>query len=277
MLQLNNLTYCWPSATQECISQLSLQVTHGEWVALVGDNGAGKSTLLRLAAGLLRPDNGQILFEGRSLSDYSAPQRACHIGVLFQEAERQIFHSKVFDEVAFGLRRQKCPTAEIEERTLKALEICGLSDVAQQHPLDLHSGQRRMVAVASLSVVAPKLLLLDEPSRDFDAYWLGYFERWLDLQRAAGTAVLTISHDLDFIARHFNRVIQLDAGKLVADASAAEVLNNPSLQPLSALPSPTLFSLSKALDLPLESDPQRWAQMLLNESIAQERNNKLQN
>ncbi len=263
MLQLNNLTYSWPGATQECISQLSFQIASGEWVALVGDNGAGKSTLLRLAAGLLRPDSGQILLDDRSLSDYSAPQRANHIGVLFQEAERQIFHSKVIDEVAFGLRRQKLAASEVEARTLEALDICGLSEVAQQHPLDLHSGQRRMVAVASISVVAPKLLLLDESSRDFDAHWLGYFERWLDLQRAAGTAVLTISHDLDFIARHFNRVIQLDSGKLIADASAAEVLNNPRLQPPSKLPAPTLFSLSKALELSLESDPQRWAEMLL--------------
>lgn len=264
MLRLDNLTYRWPGASQDCLSQLSLQIPTGEWVALVGDNGAGKSTLLRLAAGLLRPDSGQALLADRSLTDYSAPQRACQLGVLFQEAERQIFHSTVIDEVAFGLRRQKLPTEEVQRRSLQALEACGLAAVAQVHPLDLHAGQRRMVAVASLSAVAPPLLLLDEPSRDFDAYWLAWFERWLSAQRAAGTTILAISHDLDFIARHFSRVVHLASGTLIADGTPAAVLNNPALQPTSSLPAPTLFSLSQALTLPLESDPQRWAQQLLN-------------
>lgn len=264
MLQLHNLSYRWPGATQSCLTRLSLRVSPGEWVALVGDNGAGKSTLLRLAAGLLRPDAGQALLNGKTLADYSAPQRACRIGVLFQEAERQIFHSKVIDEVAFGLRRQKLPAKDILQRSLQALDECGLADVAQSHPLDLHAGQRRMVAVASLSAVAPPLLLLDEPSRDFDARWLARFERWLAARRTAGTAIVAISHDLDFIARHFNRVVRLSQGMLVADGAPAEVLDHAELQQASPLPAPTLFSLSRALDMALENDPQRWADRLLS-------------
>ena len=263
MLQLDNISYRWPHTSHSCLSDLSLQLNAGEWIALVGDNGAGKSTLLRLAAGLLTPSAGQVRLAGRGLSDYSAPQRANHIGVLFQEAERQIFYSTVFDEVAFGLRRQKLAAEEVARRTQEALVICGLETVADQHPLDLHAGQRRMVAVASLCATAPAILLLDEPSRDFDAYWLAKFEHWLEIQRAAGTAILAISHDLDFIARHFPRVIHLEAGQFIADGSPEQVLRNPTLQPPSVLPAPTLYSLSAAHDLPLESDPQRWTQLWL--------------
>ncbi|MBS0847932.1 ABC transporter ATP-binding protein [Citrobacter sp. JGM124] len=263
MLQLDNLSYRWPHTSNNCISDLSLQLTPGEWVALVGDNGAGKSTLLRLAAGLLTPNNGEVRLKGQHLADYSAPQRANHIGVLFQEAERQIFYNSVFDEVAFGLRRQKLPSSEVTRRTQEALVICGLEDVATQHPLDLHAGQRRMVAVACLCATAPSILLLDEPSRDFDAYWLSRFEYWLETQRAAGTAILAISHDLDFIARHFPRVIHLDAGTLIADGSPEQVLRAPALQPPSVLPAPTLYALSEAQSLALESDPHRWAQLWL--------------
>jgi len=259
MLQLDNLSYRWPHTSNNCISDLSLALNSGEWVALVGDNGAGKSTLLRLAAGLLTPTEGEVRLNGQGLTTYSAPQRASHIGVLFQEAERQIFYNTVFDEVAFGLRRQKLAADEVTRRTEEALVICGLEDVAQQHPLDLHAGQRRMVAVASLCATAPPILLLDEPSRDFDAFWLSRFEYWLERQRAAGTTILAISHDLDFIARHFPRVIHLDAGQLIADGSPEQVLRNPALQPPSALPAPTLYALSEAHALPLESDPQRWA------------------
>ena len=259
MLQLDNLSYRWPHTSNDCISELSLQLAEGEWVALVGDNGAGKSTLLRLAAGLLTPSHGEVRLQSQTLTNYSAPQRASHIGVLFQEAERQIFYNSVFDEVAFGLRRQKLPNTEVTRRTQEALVICGLEDVAREHPLDLHAGQRRMVAVASLCATAPSILLLDEPSRDFDAYWLSRFEYWLETQRAAGTAILAISHDLDFIARHFPRVVHLDSGQLIADGTPEQILRNPTLQPPSVLPAPTLYALSEARALPLESDPQRWA------------------
>lgn len=247
MLHLESLNYAWPGTGQNCITRLSLTIAPGEWVALAGDNGAGKSTLLRLAAGLLRPDAGHALFCGQELTDYTAAQRANHIGVLFQEAEHQIFHSTVYDEVAFGLRRRKLPATEIKRRTLQAITDCGLDDVIQLHPLDLHAGQRRMVAVAGLSAAAPSFLLLDEPGRDFDAVWLTRFESWLALQQAAGTAILAISHDFDFIARHFPRVVHLEAGKIIADGSAQNVLYHPQLQSPGVLPAPTLHSLRRAL------------------------------
>jgi len=269
MLEINHISFRWPKTPDDCISDLSLSIAPGEWIALVGDNGAGKSTLLRLAAGLLTPTEGEVLLEGQILSQYSAPQRASQIGVLFQEAERQIFHNTVYDEVAFGLRRQKLPADERERRTLQALEICGLQEVARHHPLDLHAGQRRMVAVASLCASKPKLLLLDEPSRDFDAHWLQRFEHWLALERQAGTAILAISHDLDFIARHFTRVIHLDAGTLLNEGAPTEVLNSPMLQSPSPLPAPTLYALSEACGLALESSPQRFAAQWLSHRLWQ--------
>lgn len=249
MLQLENLSYRWPDSTIDNIQSLSLSIRTGEWVAVVGDNGAGKSTLLRLLAGLLRPTQGDIRLDNQSLNLLSSPQRANHIGILFQEAEKQIFHSCVRDEIAFGLKRQKHHKRDIQARVQQALEICHLSDVADKHPLDLHAGQRRMVAVACLEAVSPKLLLLDEPSRDFDAFWMRKFEDWLTLQREKGVTVVSISHDFDFVARHFQRVIHLSNGNLIADGQPLEILGHPELQVESPLPAPTLMSLSQQLKI----------------------------
>lgn len=249
MLQLENLSYRWPSSTIDNIQSLSLSIRPGEWVAVVGNNGAGKSTLLRLLAGLLRPTQGDIRLDRLPLNLLSSPQRANHVGILFQEAEKQIFHSCVRDEIAFGLKRQKHHKRDIQARVQQALEICHLSDVADKHPLDLHAGQRRMVAVACLEAVSPKLLLLDEPSRDFDAFWMRKFEHWLTLQREKGVSVVSISHDLDFVARHFQRVIHLSNGNLIADGQPLEVLGHPELQVESPLPAPTLMSLSQQLQI----------------------------
>lgn len=176
MLTLNQVAYRWPNAAADCLHAISLELQDGEWLALTGDNGAGKSTLLRIMAGLLSPTSGSVTLNGEPIAQLKNRQRAAAIGVLFQEAENQIFHSNVAQEVAFGLKLQRLSAEEISRRTQAALRLCQLTDVAEAHPLDLHAAQRRMVAVASLEAMAPPVLLLDEPSRDFDAHWLTVFE-----------------------------------------------------------------------------------------------------
>ncbi|EAY4942922.1 ATP-binding cassette domain-containing protein [Salmonella enterica] len=194
MLTLNQVTYRWPDAAADCLHAISLELRDGEWLALTGDNGAGKSTLLRIMAGLLSPTSGSVTLNGEPIAQLKNRQRAAAIGVLFQEAENQIFHSNVAQEVAFGLKLQRLSAEEISRRTQAA--------------------QRRMVAVASLEAMAPPVLLLDEPSRDFDAHWLTVFEHWLATCRARGTSVVAISHDAAFTRRHFSRVVRLHNGAI---------------------------------------------------------------
>lgn len=214
MLTLNQVSYRWPNAADDCLRTISLELREGEWLALTGDNGAGKSTLLRVMAGLLSPSSGTITLQSRPIAQLKNRERAQSLGVLFQEAENQLFHSKVAEEVTFGLRLQKRPATEVAQRTAAALQLCQLEEVADAHPLDLHTAQRRMVAVASLEAIAPAILLLDEPSRDFDAHWLGVFENWLAVCRARGTSVVAISHDAAFTQRHFSRMVRLESGQL---------------------------------------------------------------
>ncbi|MBO9073852.1 MAG: ATP-binding cassette domain-containing protein, partial [Escherichia coli] len=113
MLTLNQISYRWPGAATDCLCDISLQLKQGEWLALTGDNGAGKSTLLRVMAGLLPPTAGTVMLQQQAMKNLKNRQRAAKIGVLFQEAENQLFHSTVADEIAFGLKLQKCPADEI--------------------------------------------------------------------------------------------------------------------------------------------------------------------
>ena len=211
MLIMKDMAFSWEDRNP-CLHNVNLHIHRGEQWVITGENGAGKSTLLRLAAGLLAPSQGTLYLNGTETTSMKAVDKAAQAGMLFQEVERQLFHSSVVEEIRFGLRLQGLDKEVIEQRTADALALCELASVATKHPLDLHSGQRRMVAVACLCAMEPPLLLLDEPSRDFDPYWLAVFERWLSHSRERGATVLAISHDPEFTARNFQKVIHVCNG-----------------------------------------------------------------
>lgn len=211
LLLIQDLDFRWKGRSEPLLRSLNAELRAGERAALVGPNGAGKSTLMRLCAGLLTPERGEALLGGASVSAMQPKERAARIGFLFQDAERQIFHSTVASEVLFSLRDKPLSPGERMERLDAALRATGLRGKEKRHPLDLNAAERRMVAVASIAVRDAELLLLDEPSRDFDPQWQELFEEWL---RGQSAAVLAISHDPDFVERLFPQVWSLNEGRL---------------------------------------------------------------
>lgn len=214
LLELAGLEFGWPGAGTPLLRGLNGVVRSGERVALVGPNGVGKSTLLRLCAGLLAPSSGEVRLGGKPIAPMHPAERAARVGFLFQDPERQIFHSTVRDEVLFSLRGVPLSHEEREARLRQALEETGLTGREECHPLDLHSAERRMVALASIGIREPELLLLDEPTRELDDEWQTCFEHWLEARSAA---VLAISHDPAFVARLFPRVWCLKEGRLTSE------------------------------------------------------------
>jgi energy-coupling factor transport system ATP-binding protein len=221
LLRIDDVSFRWKGQEHPLLRSIGKELARGERVALVGPNGAGKSTLMRLCAGLLAPEGGAVLLNGRSVTSMNPKERAPKIGFLFQDAERQIFHSTVEAEVLFSLRNAPLSGEEKMERLEKALDAAGLAGKEKKHPLDLNAAERRMVAAASLSVAEPELLLLDEPTRDFDARRQELFEAWLAERTGA---VLAVSHDFDFVSRCFPRVWLLDEGEIRADDAPETVL-----------------------------------------------------
>lgn len=210
-LNIENLIFCWPDESLPLLSNVNAQLYHGERAVLTGTNGAGKSTLLRICAGLLKPQTGGVYLHQKNIAEMKVKDRAAKIGFLFQEPERQIFHTTVRSEILFSLRGLKIKPEEKERLLQKSLEETGLKEKEISHPLDLNSAERRMVALACISIIEPDVLLLDEPTRELDAKWMAQFEFWLSKRKSA---VLAISHDPNFIERTFNSNWQLKDGKL---------------------------------------------------------------
>jgi len=210
VLAVEKLSFGYAGAAP-LLAELSFRVGAGEVLALIGPNGAGKSTLLRLINGLLKPEGGRIAIDGRDTRRLRVDELAQHVGTVFQEPEYQIFEPTVRREVEFGPRQLGLAKPEIERRRDAVLVRTGLSAEAGRHPLDLTHAQQRFVAIASVLANAPKLLLLDEAQRGLDALHTERLEAILAGERAAGTATVIISHDLDFVARNATAILDLGA------------------------------------------------------------------
>ena len=261
LLRFEQVSFSW-DATHPLLERMSFSIKPNECVALVGLNGAGKSTLLKLACGLIKPTSGRVCVGGLDTATARAPQLASRVALMFQEAERQICHEQVASEIGFAPRLAGHDPSEIRRRVARAMDITGLAGQAECHPLDLNAGERRMLTLASLIAQDAPLVLLDEPTRDFDARSLDQFEAWITSTLHAGTSMLFISHDLDLVARHATRVLHLGGGGILADGPVESVLRHPSLQEVTAMAAPTLPALCRALNMSettsLEAFQQQW-------------------
>lgn len=194
---------------------LSLTVSAGEILAVAGPNGAGKSTLLRHLNGLLQPTAGSVLVKGRNIGGQPAGRVAADVGLLFQQPRDQLFERTVEREVRFGLKRRQPAAGQAVQAVQHALAAVGLEHLAGRHPAELPASQQRLLALATVLARRPSVLALDEPTVALDGPGLAALERVLRSTTAAGTAVVLVTHDLDYARSIAHRLVRLDAGRLL--------------------------------------------------------------
>ena len=215
----------------DALDRVSLDVSAGERVALLGANGCGKTTLLKVLAGLVFPTSGTVVAFGRPLTEaaleddqLSAAFRA-RVGFCFQNPDVQVFSPTVRDEVAFGPLQLGLTLQETRERTADVLRLLGIDDLVDRTPFQLSGGQKKKVAIASVLVMNPQVLLFDEPTAALDprtSRWLGDL---LATLAASGTAVVAATHDLDRLEQTADRAVVLgEDHRVLADASPRQVL-----------------------------------------------------
>lgn len=191
--------------------------------AIIGQNGAGKTTLVKLLKGLLKPNAGSISFEGEDISRRTVAQLAGKVGYVFQNPDDQIFKNRVMEEVMVGPLNLGKSREEAGELAAEALEMVGLMDSAEENPYDLDLSERKMVAIASVVAMDPKVLILDEPTIAQDAKGREVLGRIVQTLSEKGKFVLAILHDMDFVAEYFERVIIMAHGKVLKDGPGETV------------------------------------------------------
>jgi energy-coupling factor transporter ATP-binding protein EcfA2 len=221
VIRCDGVAFTYPDGTR-ALDGIDLSIEAGERVAIVGRNGSGKSTLIRLWNGLLRPVAGRVLVDGRPTDGRRVAELARTVGMTFQDPDRQLFSSTCRREVAFGARNVGLRGRELDAAVDAALAAVGLEDRAGANPYDLGGSRRRLLAIACVLAMQTPIVVLDEPTMGLDTAEIARVAGIVASLTAEGRTVVAISHDPRFIAGSFERVVHLDAGRVVADSASVE-------------------------------------------------------
>lgn len=222
-VDVRDLTFVYPDGTL-ALSNVSLVIHEGEFLAFIGQNGSGKTTLSKNISGLLKPTSGEVLLYGRSTKQMKIRDLATTVGYVFQNPDHQIFNMTVYDEIAFGPRNLLLPEEEVRERVEEAAKIVGLrEEYMEESPFFLPKGLRQRVAIASILALRPKIIIVDEPTTGQD--WKQSIEimDFLKHLNSLGHTIIIVTHEMEIVARYAERTVVMAEGRKLLDGPTNEV------------------------------------------------------
>ena len=243
LLEVKGLSFGYQKG-QQTLRDVSFSIGKGEMVSIVGRNGAGKSTLSKLICGFETPDAGEIFLNGKPLAEENIRRRAQHIGYVMQNPNQMISKTMIYEEVALGLQRSGLTEEQIREKVEATLKVCGLYPFRNWPISALSFGQKKRVTIASVLVLDPELILLDEPTAGQDFRHYTDIMEFLRGLNARGVTVVMITHDMHLMLEYTPRALAFCDGRLIADRSAAAILCDPALIEQAALKETSLYTLA---------------------------------
>ena len=260
LIEFRNVSFSYKPELPTILHNISFDVCRGDVIAILGHNGAGKTTLVKHALGLLKPTQGSVLLEGRDTRSITVAQAAHTVGYVFQSPTQMLFAQTVEEELAFGPKNLGHKPEEIQRDVRWAIQTVNLESELQMPPLALSFGQQKRISIAAVLAMRSKILIMDEPTAGQD-YW--NYKAFMDaiLQMPGFDAILFITHDVDLAVIYANRVILMNAGRIMGDGAPQEVLSQKDLLRTSRVLPTSL------LDLNLEHFP-RTGRFLRAEALA---------
>ena len=267
LLSVRDLSFQY-TKKRKILQHISFDIRRGEMVSIVGTNGAGKSTLAKVICGFVHEDEGEILYEVQSIRDWTIKERSLKIGYVMQNPNQMISKPMIFDEVALGLRIRGMGEEQIRPKVEQALKICGLYPMRNWPIAALSFGQKKRVTIASMLVMDPQILILDEPTagQDYRHYTdIMEFLRGLNRQ---GITILMITHDMHLMLEYTPHAIVISGGRKIGDDSAVAVLTDAQMAEQANLKLTSLYELAQKAGLP---DPQQFVQQFIDYEEARRR------
>lgn len=248
LVEVKNISFRYPNGYL-AVDDVSFSIEAGENIAIVGQNGAGKTTTVKMLNGLTKPCEGDVLINGESTKDFTTAQMARKVGYVFQNPDDQIFNSTVYKEVEYGLKKLKIDPEERERRIKDAAALTGMDRYLETNPYDLPLSIRKFVTITSVIASDCDVMIFDEPTAGQDLVGL---ERLSELNRILterGKAIVTITHDMEFVAENYDRVIVMCQKKVIADGKTEDVFFQEDIMEKAMLKQPALVRIASALGM----------------------------
>ena len=243
ILEVKNLDFSYVEG-DPILKDVSFTIRKGEMMAIVGKNGAGKSTLCKVVCGFEKASHGQVIFDGKDITNDSIRSRASKIGYVMQNPNQMISQAMIFDEVAMGIKNTGLSEEEIKEKVYDTLKVCGLYEFRNWPISALSFGQKKRVTIASILVMGPQVIILDEPTAGQDfAHYTDIME-FLSKLNASGITIVLITHDMHLMLEYTSRTLVFTGGRIIADKSGSAVLCDKELVEKAALKETSLFKIA---------------------------------
>lgn len=248
-IELKNASFRYPNGFL-ANENLNLSIERGESVAIVGLNGAGKTTAVKMMNGLNKPTEGDVLVDGVNTKERTTAQIAKTVGYVFQNPDDQIFNQTVRAEIEYMPRYRKMDESEIKRRVDEAVDLTGIGQYIDQNPFDIPYSTRKFVTIAAILATQPKYMILDEPTAGQDLRGLETLRRLIAHMQEIGVGVITITHDMDFVAENFHRVVAMANKHIVMDDKMENVFSRQDILDQCQIKKPQIAQLSDRLGYP---------------------------
>ena len=247
LIKVTDARYVYSNGAVLALDGVSLEIPEGQSVGIVGQNGSGKTTLTKLLNGLLKPTSGSIVVDSKDTAKNSVQQMSSTVGYVFQNPNHQLFAPSVTAELAFGPTNLKLPPEEITERIAHALEFFDIKQYADMHPYRLSFPLRKLVGIASVFTMGPKVFVLDEPTTGQDHQTTKVINQLIHRLQDRGSTVICVSHDMPLLADVSERMIVMWNAKIIADGGAREVFGNTEVMERTHIAPPQVTQISLRL------------------------------
>jgi energy-coupling factor transport system ATP-binding protein len=227
-IELKNVYFKYPNGTM-ANENLNLTIKQGERLAIIGQNGAGKTTAVKLMNGLNKPTQGDVIVNGINTKNRTTAQISTWVGYVFQNPDDQIFNTTVQKEIEFWAHYKKLPEEEVAEKTKRVVELANIEKYLLLNPYEIPYSLKKFVTIASVLIAETPYLILDEPTAGQDLEGIQTLVKIMDKESEEGKGVVTISHDMEFAAQYFDRIVVMADKHIIADGTPHEVFSDTTI------------------------------------------------
>lgn len=246
LVEVKNISYKYPNGYL-AVDDVSFTIEAGENIAIVGQNGAGKTTTVKMLNGLTKPCKGDVLINEESTKKYTTAQMAKKVGYVFQNPDDQIFNSTVYKEIEYGLKKMKLDMEECNRRIKDAADLTGMDQYLEMNPYDLPLSIRKFVTIASVIASDCDVMIFDEPTAGQDLDGLERLSKLNKILTGRGKALVTITHDMEFVADNYERTIVMCQKKVIADGKTKDIFFRKDIMEKAMLKQPALVRIATSI------------------------------